>query len=538
MNRIGGLVALGACLWSTDALAGDWSSFSAAFPLLPCQDGWMGCVVYDQHVDPELRRDAAGRAIPADARIGWFDLTATAAFSPFAGLSSYDGDSVAAAEAPEPDPAATPPTEPDGGTDGGPDDRHDAVASVEDDRAEQASIAADNAAANAEAARMARQAAQREAEEAAAKRKEADAAAVKQRQQEELARKAALDAQKRAAAADQAQKAQLDREAAAAAAKASEMEQARQQADAAAEAQRKAEDAARVKAEAEEKRRQDAERQKLAAEEAAKVAAAAKEQKAAEERARLEALKAAEVAAQAKSAEEARLKAEKAAAASNTTTTVVTPAVQDAAIATAAMADTGDCADLVKLEPFASLGKLEPATTACLETRLANAPKMTDKKKISGILMADAWAKGDKDTWETLIKRHLDEIDQSDPDLCYKYALHLSRQGPGRASGVIRWANVALENRMVWIGDTYTSRVYSLYKVRAAASQSLWMQAEDEHKAAPTDETRQKVEQYRNMTKVNAREWYEYAKSSGKDATTAQQLCMSAAGTADYCEAG
>ena len=29
------------------------------------------------------------------------------------------------------------------------------------------------------------------------------------------------------------------------------------------------------------------------------------------------------------------------------------------------------------------------------------------------------------------------------------------------------------------------------------------------------------VDKYRNMTKVNAREWYEYAKSAGKDAQTA-----------------
>ena len=36
-------------------------------------------------------------------------------------------------------------------------------------------------------------------------------------------------------------------------------------------------------------------------------------------------------------------------------------------------------------------------------------------------------------------------------------------------------------------------------------------------------------------TKVFAREWYEYAKVAGKDATKALQLCTSAAGTEDYC---
>ncbi|MEZ4240110.1 MAG: hypothetical protein R3F59_28960 [Myxococcota bacterium] len=183
------------------------------------------------------------------------------------------------------------------------------------------------------------------------------------------------------------------------------------------------------------------------------------------------------------------------------------------------------------------MGKLPEPTIACLEARATGDEKMTDRRKASQLLMADAWQKGDKKGWEQLVKRHLDEIDQSDPDLCYKYALYLSQQGVGRASGVIRWSNVALENRMVWIGDTYKNRVYSLYKVRSAASQALWQQAEEEHRAAGTDETRDKVEKYRNLTKVNAREWYEYALESGKDANIALQLCMSAAGTADYCEA-
>ena len=40
------------------------------------------------------------------------------------------------------------------------------------------------------------------------------------------------------------------------------------------------------------------------------------------------------------------------------------------------------------------------------------------------------------------------------------------------------------------------------------------------------------------MTKVYSREWYEYAKVAGKDVTKALQLCTSAAGTKDYCEAG
>ncbi len=119
--------------------------------------------------------------------------------------------------------------------------------------------------------------------------------------------------------------------------------------------------------------------------------------------------------------------------------------------------------------------------------------------------MVNAFAKGDKASWEALAKRHLDEIDQSDPNLCYKYALLLSKQGPGRASGVIRWAEVALDNRSLWTGDTYTSRVNSLYKLQAVSAQKLWAKAEATHVAEPSESTSSKVDKYRDQTKVMSR---------------------------------
>ena len=149
--------------------------------------------------------------------------------------------------------------------------------------------------------------------------------------------------------------------------------------------------------------------------------------------------------------------------------------------------------------------------------------------------MANAYASGDKRTWEKLIKRHLDEIDRSDPDLCYKYALHLSRKGPGRANGVIRWATVALENRFNWQGNTYKSRVNSLYKLKAQAGQRLWQAASTTYNGNPSPDNKAKMEKARNQTKVMAREWLDYAKESGRDHTKALQLCVSAAGTDDYC---
>ena len=194
-----------------------------------------------------------------------------------------------------------------------------------------------------------------------------------------------------------------------------------------------------------------------------------------------------------------------------------------------------DCDDPGSLEADAMVGGLSAAQVRCLEERVATTPRMTDKNTLSRVLMSHAFASGDREGWERLVQRHLDEIDQSDPDLCYKYALHLAKGGAPRAPAVIRWADVALENRAMWTGSTYKNRVHSLLRLRARAALALWESAEAEHAEAPSVASQERVARTRNLTKVNAREWLDYARVAGKDPTVAEQLCSSAAGTDDYC---
>jgi hypothetical protein len=65
------------------------AEFVSALRSLPCQDGWMACLVGAERVDPGFREDTRGRPVLGDARIAWFDLAATPVFSPFVGLSAY-----------------------------------------------------------------------------------------------------------------------------------------------------------------------------------------------------------------------------------------------------------------------------------------------------------------------------------------------------------------------------------------------------------------------------------------------------------------
>jgi hypothetical protein len=192
------------------------------------------------------------------------------------------------------------------------------------------------------------------------------------------------------------------------------------------------------------------------------------------------------------------------------------------------------CDDLFPLEGRALLGKLSAEEVSCLEVRMRIAPKQTEKSKVSKLLMANDFPQ-DPEAWERRAKHHLEKIDGSDPDLCLLYARRLARKGPAQATTVIYWSDRALERRAVWTHDTYVSRVNTLYKLRAAASQSMWKATSDELTTGPSDAVREREEHHRNNTKVYAREWLEYAQATGKDASKARALCNMAAGTSDYC---
>jgi hypothetical protein len=157
---------------------------------------------------------------------------------------------------------------------------------------------------------------------------------------------------------------------------------------------------------------------------------------------------------------------------------------------------------------------------------------MTQRSAISRVLMVDAFAKNDRATHDTLLAHHLEHIDQSDPDLCLRQALVMSRKGSPMSA--IRWADVALENRAVWTGSSYVRKVSSTYKLRAAMAQARW-QALGKEEALPSAEQNQKIDAARALTKTLAREWLDYTRSADLDANAALELCLSASGSKAFC---
>lgn len=199
---------------------------------------------------------------------------------------------------------------------------------------------------------------------------------------------------------------------------------------------------------------------------------------------------------------------------------------------------TAPCMELLPLEPRAIVGELPADMVSCVESRIAEEPLLTTKDKLSRLLLVNADAKGDIPEWTRLAARHLEDFDRSDPDLCYKFALVLSRGEIEDAELVLRWADYALENKHNWEGPTYTSRVYGLYRLKAETATRLWHDAETDFIEERSEENGASAERYRGLAKDLAREWLDYARTSAQPADRAFVLCESASGNQSFCASG
>ena len=103
----------------------------------------------------------------------------------------------------------------------------------------------------------------------------------------------------------------------------------------------------------------------------------------------------------------------------------------------------------VTLEVQARQGELEQGIAQCLEQTILTAPP-EEARRASYLLIADAYARGDRVRWGALTQRHLVGIDEADPDLAYRYALFLARGGPAAEPEVRRWIDVAVQHTDEW----------------------------------------------------------------------------------------
>lgn len=196
---------------------------------------------------------------------------------------------------------------------------------------------------------------------------------------------------------------------------------------------------------------------------------------------------------------------------------------------------TQGCDDLLLLEPRSMLGRLTEEQILCLQTRLSTTGAQTTRSAISRILVADAWSRGDDHRWSGAIRRHLEQIDRSDADLCYLFARWLAARASTDPEA-IRWAQLALDNAHRWEGPRRIQRVDALHRIRTVVAQSLWLDAETDVLQQRTPERIGRATFWRNQTKTLAREWLQFALAAGVDSSLPYELCLSAAGTTEYCD--
>ena len=195
------------------------------------------------------------------------------------------------------------------------------------------------------------------------------------------------------------------------------------------------------------------------------------------------------------------------------------------------------CSDLIALEAPALMGRLRPDQISCLEASFESGATQTTKDKMSRVLLINADASNNRTEWARLIRRHLNQIDRSDPDLCFQYAIYLAGGGVSRAERVIRWADYALENKTRWSGTTFQSRVFDLHRLKAQAGNRLWEQTTvDLNNAADNREELIQLEsRARGRAKTFALDWLDFARATGQESSQAMSLCVSVAGNRNYC---
>ncbi|MFT7519483.1 MAG: hypothetical protein ACI9MC_001625 [Kiritimatiellia bacterium] len=194
-----------------------------------------------------------------------------------------------------------------------------------------------------------------------------------------------------------------------------------------------------------------------------------------------------------------------------------------------------ECPDIASMTPRATLGKLNATEMQCLEDQINGDTRMTTKDKASRPLLVNAWAKSDRAQWAKLMKRHLDEIDRSDPDLSRKYAVYLDKQGPSQTSATIYWADNAFDNRTLWSGSTYVKRTHSLHRLRSRSAAKKWQHLAEQPDAQSDATKEAEVRKWRLRTKEYSRAWYEYTVAAGLPSDRAKALCISASGFEDVC---
>ena len=161
---------------------------------------------------------------------------------------------------------------------------------------------------------------------------------------------------------------------------------------------------------------------------------------------------------------------------------------------------------------------------------------LTQKRDVSLLLINNTQASRNMSEWGSLVGRHLQRYDQSDPLICMSYAFYLSKKGVGSASKVIKWSESALANKQQWQGAEYKKRERTLRNACTGCS-TVMANADKKLIEDNSEVNKQKAKKFRGQAKNFSKEWLDYAKASGQDTKSPMSLCVSATqGDVGFCK--
>jgi len=195
------------------------------------------------------------------------------------------------------------------------------------------------------------------------------------------------------------------------------------------------------------------------------------------------------------------------------------------------------CEDLPSLEPEAMMGELPVNAIACLEAKLRLERLQSQKAHISTLLINNDFNKKKWDSWELRVRNHLRNIDRSQPDMTFAFALFLYNKGSEYYKEALYWTDYTLETRNQWPeGQDFVEKSNKLYQIRAQLALEIWMQAEKAYTKERTAELDQLSKEARGLAKDLSREWLDYTRQAELPTNDAFNMCMSTSPDPEYCK--
>ena len=161
----------------------------------------------------------------------------------------------------------------------------------------------------------------------------------------------------------------------------------------------------------------------------------------------------------------------------------------------------------------------------------------SNKSHISTLLINNDLNKKSWESWEVRVRNHLKNIDRSQPDLTFSFAIFLYNKGSEYYKEALYWTDYTLDTRTHWPeGQNYMTKSNKLFQLRAQLALEIWMQAEKAYTKERTAELDQVSRESRGLATNLAREWLDYARQAELPTDDAFNICISTSIDPDFCK--